>query len=313
MKCRWLCVILPFAAPVLAQAGCSVALTSQLHVTRVQSASMVDVAINGRSATLQLDTGAFSTILSTAATRRLKLHADADTANHFRGAIRDPYTLEGVGGAGLGDEVVADSFQVGAMHGSHFHVLAADFGSARSDGLLSTDFLSDYDIDLDVPAAEVRFYRWSGACDRPRAYLQGPLYTTAMTVDQDDKRPQVSVLIDGRKFRALIDTGAGGTAIFRDAAQSLGVAFDRTDPARRLKVTGFGPHSVDAVRHAFSITVGDLTFRNMSVLVMDETSPGIDVVLGADFQRKVHLWISNSSHTLVMQYPPQASPPVQPP
>ena len=273
---------------------------------------MVDVAINGQPATLMLDTGSFSNILATAATRRLRLHADMDGANHFRGVPRDPYVIEGLGGMGLGDEVVADSFQVGAMHGKHFHFVTADLGSEKLDGFLSTDFLAGYDIDLDVPGSEVRLYRWGGACERPRAYLQEPLYTTPLVADEDDKRPQVSVLIDGHSFRALIDTGADVSMIYRGAAGSLGVAFDQTDPARRFTLHGFGPHNVSAVQHAFSVTIGDLTFRNMRIAVVDKSSAaGIDMLLGADFQRKVHLWISNSSRTLVMQYPPQASPAVQ--
>ncbi len=293
------------------QAGCSVALSAQLPVIHVKNRAMVDVAVNGQPATLMLDTGSFSNILSTVAARRLRLHADLDGANHFRGVPRDPYTIEGLGGTGLGDEVVADTFQVGAMHGRHFHFVTADLGSEKLDGFLSTDSLSGYDIDLDVPGSEVRLYRWGGACERPRAYLQEPLYTTPLAMDADDKRPQVSVLIDGHKFRALIDTGASTSTIYRSAAETLGVVFAQTDPARRFTVTGFGPHSVSAVRHAFSLTIGDLTFRNMPVAIVDKSSPRIDLLLGADFQRKVHLWISNSSRTLVMQYPPQASPLVQ--
>jgi hypothetical protein len=33
----------------------------------------------------------------------------------------------------------------------------------------------------------------------------------------------------------------------------------------------------------------------------------VDVLLGEDFISRVHLWISYSSHTLIMQYPPKPS------
>ncbi len=54
--------------------------------------------------------------------------------------------------------------------------------------------------------------------------------------------------------------------------------------------------------------MGDLVFGNMKVAVLDEAAgDDTDMLLGADFQTKVHLWISYSSHTLIMQYPPRAS------
>jgi len=34
------------------------------------------------------------------------------------------------------------------------------------------------------------------------------------------------------------------------------------------------------------------------------------MLLGADFQARVHLWISYSSRTLIMQYPALPSPPI---
>ena len=54
--------------------------------------------------------------------------------------------------------------------------------------------------------------------------------------------------------------------------------------------------------------MGDLVFANMRMDVLDDASgDDTDMLLGADFQAKVHLWISYSSHTLIMQYPPKAS------
>ena len=78
--------------------------------------------------------------------------------------------------------------------------------------------------------------------------------------------------------------------------------------------------------HVFNtVTIGDLTFHNMKIDVLDQADTGVDrhrtgslfavdtfsgghdMTLGADFMSKVHLWISHSSHQLVMQYPPKPS------
>jgi hypothetical protein len=46
-------------------------------------------------------------------------------------------------------------------------------------------------------------------------------------------------------------------------------------------------------------------------IIDDEADDDIDVLLGADFQHAMHLWISNSAQMLIIQYPAQASPPIQ--
>ena len=71
--------------------------------------------------------------------------------------------------------------------------------------------------------------------------------------------------------------------------------------------------------------IGDLQFNNTVIQILeqdrvgverhrlgslfeqDELTGGHEVILGADFVQKVHLWISHSSHKLIMQYPPQPS------
>jgi hypothetical protein len=57
------------------------------------------------------------------------------------------------------------------------------------------------------------------------------------------------------------------------------------------------------------LDVGDLTFNHFPVEIIDAFTPQkFDMVLGTDFMTKVHVWISYSSRTLILQYPPLPSP-----
>jgi clan AA aspartic protease (TIGR02281 family) len=115
----------------------------------------------------------------------------------------------------------------------------------------------------------------------------------------------VELFIDNRRLVALVDTGAWHSSIYRKTALSLGIRPEdlQRDPA--LKVNG----AVNAVMHVFpALTIGELTLRNARMVVLDDRKlDDTDILLGADFQRRVHLWISNSSHSLIMQYPPLPS------
>jgi len=61
------------------------------------------------------------------------------------------------------------------------------------------------------------------------------------------------------------------------------------------------------------IQLGDLTLSHLPVTIADQARLGdTGVVLGYDFISRVHVWISHSSRTLIMQYPPSATPAVPP-
>jgi predicted aspartyl protease len=288
---------------------CSLALNSRVPVREDRT---IAVKIDGAPANLMLDTGSSTTVITADAAKRLRLRPDPDTSTTFRGVTETPWSLSGIGGARLGSEVMAKTFEVGALVGRKFHLLSADIPLGAADGLLSTDFLADYDIDLDFPAREIRLFRAYGTCDHAKVFLQAPLYATPLLHSTEDPRPRVAALIDGHRLVALIDTGAQHSSIYAHTAEWLGVNAADEKTGLTLKVHGIGPNPVAAVEHVFpAVTVGDITVSNMRVRILaDRAHDDTDMLLGADFQHRLHLWISNSGQALIMQYPPQPSPPL---
>ncbi len=80
--------------------------------------------------------------------------------------------------------------------------------------------------------------------------------------------------------------------------------------------------------HVFSaVKIGSFEIHNMSIEIIAQMNNGVshhhvgslledveygeggdeEMLLGADFMQKVHLWISHSANRLIMQYPPQPS------
>jgi predicted aspartyl protease len=271
---------------------------------------LIEAKIDRQPVHLLFDTGSFTTVLTAGAAARLHLREDPDTSQSFRGQPHPPFILKGIGGARFGDKVMADTFELGSVIGRKFHILTADARLGDADGVLSTDFLADYDVDLDFPGNQFRLFRAYGHCDRAKVFLQTPLYATPLLQDDDDPRPRVTAEIDGHHFVALVDTGADRSALYRHAAARLGLDLDNLTTDTSLDVRGFGPGTVAARRHLFTaVTIGDLTLRNTRMDILDDTShDDIDMILGHDIQHRLHLWISNSAKSLIMQYPPQPSP-----
>jgi predicted aspartyl protease len=296
--------IASLALPAVARADCQMSQVSRLPLTPAHGHVLVPVALDDKPAQLIFDTGAFTTLIAAKAADRIGLpHMhDQDKSGLLT-------TVGGIGGEKSAMAVTARSVDIGGLKGRDYNFLSADFNFEGADGLLSVDLISQFDVDLDFPDNQVVLYRPRGDCRAPAAFLSGPLYAVPLHEVGQDRRPRVMVTVGGQTLLAMIDTGASHSAIFRRAAARIGLndADLAADP--HAHAYGVGSNVVSVARHAFEpVTIGDLTFEHMSVDVLDEHGlDEVEMLLGADFQHAVHLWISYSSGMLIMQYPPRPS------
>jgi len=277
---------------------CAMVLAARLPLHMDHDQLLVDARINDQPVQLVFDTGAFTSTLTTQVAKRLNLP-------YYPGNIVD---LEGIGGRRAGAFVWAETLDVGGLTGRKFPFLTADFSAA--DGLLSTDLFAKYDLDLDLLEHQILVYGRRGDCSQPTLTLGGDLYALPLRPAERTMEVIVDVAIGGEAFRAAIDTGADRSVLFRDSARRLGLGLDALPSDSHHIIRGIGTRRVVSATHSLPhVQFGDLTINNMRVEVIDELSPqGIDMLLGLDFVTKFHAWISYSSRTLVLQYPPQPSP-----
>jgi predicted aspartyl protease len=277
---------------------------SQLPLTRADGGFLVPVTMNGKPAQLLFDTGSATTILNLSAVARLGL-----PARRGEGVDGLLATVSGIGGSKNAMAVTAQTVNIGGLKGRDYNFIAAEVIRPPADGLLSIDLISQFDVDLDFPENRIALYRPGGDCRAPAAFLSGPLSSVPLRPHGDDRRPRVNVSVDGQDLVAMIDTGATHSAMFRHAAERVGIASHFVQTGPHDVAVGVGPRGVNTVmQRVKSLTIGDLTFEKMPVAVLDDhAGDEVDMLLGADFQRMVHLWISYSSGTLIMQFPPLAS------
>lgn len=307
-----LLAILCAIAPLCAHADCRMSPVSRLPFTPAHGHLLVSVDFNEKPAEMIFDTGAFSTLITPDAAARLQLA-------HMRGELTGGpianggmiATMGGVGGGRSAMAVTARTIDVGGLKARNFNLFAADIGTSFADGLLSIDLISKYDVDLDFPENQIILYYPIGNCSAPSAFLEGPLYAAPLLPFGTDRRPRIKLSIGGQDVIALVDTGATHSVIFRRAAARLGLDLQSlADTDRHVRVGGIGAKTLDAITHVFpSVTIGDLSIENMHVDIVNDRSMGddVEILLGNNFQRAVHLWISYSSGTLIMQAPPRPS------
>ena len=261
--------------------------------------------LNGVTLHMVVDTGAALTTVTKASADRMGLGLTYAGQMSGLGGHADAYTFN------------TRSFQIGALSGTHFALAVADTGShdenAFADGLLGADFLAAYDLDLDIPEAKATLFKVVSGCNAPVAVLDQPLYYAPLykPADSYDVRPMVRVQVGQTRFVALIDSGAANTVMFRNAARRIGLNMNDLQHETHIASGGIGPRRVEGIVHAFPpITIGEITLSHLPVAILDQRTDedGVDMLLGMDFLSRVHAWISFSSTTLIMQYPPKASP-----
>ena len=275
-------------------AGCTLERKADLQLTIVRNFMLAPVSIDGRRVLLVVDTGAEASTLTPEAAAALHLPRDASHGSVLIG-ISGPIRTPNVRVAKFDIDTIQRTDQslglgrMPAFPGLHPPV----------SGLLGTDVLSGYEVDLDVPNGRMSLYAAHGCAGGYRPWpgaLAVPLIQTRSGL------LFVEALVDGRTVTALLDTGARTSLISRRTAATLGVT-DATlagDPER--KGIGIGMGGIEFRQHRFTdIGLPGAMVYGMAADVADLRLPGVEMLLGADFLGPRRIWLSYATSTLYLR------------
>jgi len=220
-------------------------------------------------------------------------------------------------GAGRISEEVSrlQDFTLGSMRTGNFDIQIGqdpDFANAGSDGILGTDMMMLYDIDLDF-AHRLMNYFTPEQCSRAGLYWS-PGTTTAVAMKTYANVVYVPVTLDGHTLVAVLDTSASRTFLNpRTASQLFGLEAGGLQPGTVTE----GGSRIKAGLHRFSgLTLGGMSFSNPELAVpfdvlfqsyndshisrtarntfhLSEILP--DIVIGMDVLKQTHLYLSFQS------------------
>jgi hypothetical protein len=170
-----------------------------------------------------------------------------------------------------------------------------------ADGNLGMDILGDVDLDIDLPDARITLHRgllcpgaeppWDARVTEEiatRARMPRTLPGTA--------RPGQLLLameINGVPALAILDTGAGHSAVSRAFAARLGVTDAALANAPPLRLRGLSPGV--AVGHNWRFAdarIGSEHLVTPQFVVTDLNDAGLDVLLGMDYLALHRVWLS---------------------
>ena len=284
---------------VLALAGCASAVSecaihpvADLHPHSPDGVPLVSATVAGKPSIFVVDTGATDSVLTT------RFVQAAGLTSQFTGS-----SVSGIGGTNISRLVIAATLTIGSATGrdvifDEIPYLAIHRPNGLPvDGLFGGDFLSNYDVDLDLGAERIGIY-WTAHCDGGDFH---PLGRNAFSVPMDRPLPtraSVEVHVDGQPLTFLLDSGASTTFLSARSASLLGVtpAMLATDPLTFTE--GVGASQVPTRSHRFKLLrLGPERVEDPVLAVYD----GQVNILGGDFLRRNRVWISYAVHRLFVQ------------
>ncbi|MFK2891757.1 aspartyl protease family protein [Dyella flagellata] len=256
------------------------------------------VKINGTPTRLALDTGAFYNIMSKAAATSLGLRTRA---------LPDGVRIGGIGGSS--DASYTDVKEFGVLDSTLHKVDFIVGGSDAGHGLLGANLLDAVDLELDLANGKATLFE-EDHCDKTSLayWTKDGNYRIAdiePTDNASDRRTFLTVTINGKKVRALLDSGASSTILTRDAAEHIGIDLKAPEVKQGNSTYGVGSKVIKTwIVPVDTFTVGTETIGHSQMEVIDGSigDRNTDMLLGVDFILAHHMFIANSQKKVYFTY-----------
>lgn len=287
------------ASPSLAASpNCQLVRRAELPVTMDGLTPIVTVTINGQSARLIVDSGAFYSILTPRAAERFKMSSSALPVGFLiQGAV-------GTTSARLGK---AQTFMLDhqAIPNREFLIAGDTLGDA--DGLLGQDILGVLDVEYDLANGMVRIFKPMGCDKAVLAYwATGAAGVSMMPIARTTPlEPHIygRAVVNGLPIRVVFDTGAGRSMLKLSKALQAGAQLQADAASPDEALHGIGRRATDSYILPFSsFELGDEIIKNVRLRVAKSDFTGADMLLGADFFLSHRVLVSQSQHRLYFTY-----------
>lgn len=293
----WLGIFVLLASQAWAE-GCQLKSYGTLPVEMVGGRATTLVKINGNATRFALDTGSFFNIMSNASAASLGLKLRS---------LPFGFRINGIGGPANAQYTRVKQFGIldTTLENIDFLVGGTDPGY----GLLGANLLDVADLEIDLAHGKLTLFK-AEHCDKTSlAYWAKDgrynVVDTEPSENQIDRSTFINVIINGKKVRAVLDSGSPATLLSRNAAERVGIDLNAPSTKADLSSVGFGAKSLKTwTVNIDSFSVGTETIQHSQMQVIDGTLGGgnIDMLLGLDFLLAHHMFIANSEGKAYFTY-----------
>ena len=237
---------------------------------------IVTLTLNGVEKPFLLDTGGAATQVTAATVQELKL-----PTREWNGKMMDLY------GNVSRHFARVDTLKLGFAQDKDTDLpimTSALSGSSLFVGLLAADYMASYDVELDFGGGKMNFFS-KDHCEGKVVYWNAP-GVAVVPMQFRDHHINIPVMLNGKPFKATMDTGAPGTTLLAPEAKRV---FDITKDSPGATVADSGPEP-----RAFQYTFDTLGFEGIGIGkpritvipdLMGKNDPNNHLITGTRLQR----------------------------
>jgi len=256
---------------------------------------VIDGYINGAKVPMLVDTGASKTYVTYYTARQLGL-PQADPSGHSYG----------IGGSNDIYDVIVNEFAVGPYATGGYISMLSDTGTSDSFGaLVGADILMRWDVELWLAKKQIDFFYTKNCGDTFLGYWDKDAMEVPLIRFASDKRPFVTVELNGVKIDAVIDTGASKSYVTLKAAEKVGLKLGARLATPDSSTRGIGKDSVNTWHEKFNFKLGDEVIQNAPLSVIEKEFSIFDdasILLGQDWLRAHRVLFARSQMRMIYSY-----------
>jgi predicted aspartyl protease len=227
------------------------------------TAMLVPIMIEGTQRHLLFDTGGYMSQITSVVADQLKLERRQSSLQLFD-----------VSGNKSDQFVIAKQIEIGGMRASNlpFMVINPDSnlgkGDEPYDGILSSDFLFKYDIEVDYGSNKLNYFLPDHCEGKVIYWPHDAVGVVPVTVF--DNQIKATVELDGKKIDAIVDTGAYRTTISMATAKyRFGLTPESPGVEREGAING--DETLQAYTYRFSkLSFGDIAAANIKITLLPD-------------------------------------------
>lgn len=283
----------PYGPPI--SPGCILRKLTQVPLIPSGGHDIIPATLDDKPVSMLLDTGAAMTALTVATLDDLHLPHDRARSIVVFGIGRklDAQYPAFVRSLKVGEVEWFNTDSVGIAG------LSSE-GQGAPAGLIGTDLLWRYDVELDFPGHTLTLWDAAGCSDRFVPW-KGE-YAALRLVPSRSRGFIVPVELDGHVLRAIIDTGADATSTTMSAALAAGAAPDALAADKAGLTAGAVGGHIATRTHVFDhLTIGPITLHRPAISVIEERWTDNDILIGMDVLRGRRIWFSYASGQIFIQ------------
>lgn len=285
------------ALPQSALAACKYRRTVSIPVTWVSGVPHIEGQINGRPVEMVVATGTSGVLIPSGLADELQLPLR-----------RNEQVWVGSDGRSQGFDARVQDVAFGPVHWHKTTLPVNRDPDGRSVAVGGTFLLQD---DLELSAERLTIFQADGCSDEPLAYWAAGVPWTSMEDWGNERRIYITVQLDGKPVRALVDSGSPVSRLDLAAARRLG--FDEhadgvtAVPGHQAWVATFGSFTIDeeTVRHPHLVVADVWGKLRQAARGVDEAQDAADeppLLLGADFLKAHRVLFARSQHRMYLSY-----------